>query len=257
MNPIFISFFNKQKNQVYSIKLNKKINNNVKENSYGNTTTYIFSQYLFIESVLNKEIEVPMNNDYNLYSSFIQFSSTNYPIYSEKNSVGVKIDSFAFYMAIQLTFKVTHTVISTRPNDLTFFCYYNKAFIHNFSIGKVAYNNNILITNKYKRLDYQQKYQNRIRTNFIGYGNDTTSSFFNTIFYKNNTPQVNIKNRTHKLFFKKLRSTKAIRKATLGDDYNKRFKSNTQITSFIKLYVNSQIRKRSIFKPKAIFPQHV
>jgi len=253
MNPILISFFNKQKSPH---KLAKETNAETKNNP----VSCIFSQYLFIENILYKKIGVPTNKDYNIYSSFIHFSSINNPIYYKEPFAAIKIDSFAFYMAIQLAFKVKHTSIISRPNDLSFFCYYNKAFIDNFSVVKQnSASKNTFTINKYSRLDYQRKLQTRIQTNFIFNGVRAGCSFFNRIFSKNNTHIISSNNKTSKLFSKKLRSTKAIRGATLEDNYTKRFKSSEQLTSFIKVYKNTQNRQHSvtsIFKSKAIFPQH-
>lgn len=253
MNTILISFFNKQKSLP---KLNKKTNTETKNNAI----SCIFSQYLFIENILYKEISVSVNKDYNIYSSFIHFSSINNSIYYKKPFVTIKIDSFAFYIAIQLAFKVKHAPIISRPNDLSFFCYYNKAFIDDFSIGKQDFTQKSnSITNKYSRLDYQRKLQTRTQTNFISNGVQAGCSFFNIIFCKNNTHIVSSNNMTSKFFSKKLRSTKAIRGATLEDNYTKRFKSDAQLTSFIKVYKNTQNRKHSVtstFKSKAIFPQY-
>jgi len=68
------------------------------------------------------------------------------------------------------------------------------------------------------------------------------------------------KKKVKKLFAKKLRSTKAIRGAALEDEYTKRFQSQEQKISFIKLYKKAQTRRKSVagvFKPTAVFPQSI
>jgi len=258
MNPILTSFFNKQKNQSYSSRSNKK---KVTKNKFiirNTSATYIFSQYLHIENILYRKASLPSYKDYNIYSSFIELSGVDTLNYHEKTDNKAKVDIFGFYRAIQLAFKMTHCLIKIRPNEVAFFYYYNKAFINNFYIIKNISDNN-LVANNYTRFDYQRKLQIRTQSNFVFNGSQVGFSFFNKVFSQNNTPFISRKKKVAKIFSKKLRSTKVIRSATLEDNYTKRFNSRRQFTSFLKLYKGRRFRKKSatyIFKSKAIFPKN-
>jgi len=258
MNSLTTSFFTKQKQLKHSVANSNK-NKFVVSNS---AATYIFDQYVFAEDTLYKASpSVCESENSKLYAIFLQLS----PLYIVKAGSSLtpsaKLDTFVFYMALQLGFKVNHSMVTGRPNDLAFFCYYSKAFRNNFHISYFFdVSKQINCATKQSRLDYQRKFASRRQGTFIRNGSQSGVSLFNRIFSKNDSSFIAPKKKVKKLFAKKLRSTKAIRGAALEDEYTKRFQSQEQKISFIKLYKKAQTRRKSVagvFKPTAVFPQSI
>ena len=258
MNSTTTSFFIKQKQFKYSVaKTNKS-----EFVLFNSTATYIFDQYLFTEKALyNTSLSVYESQDPQVYATFLHLSSLS-TVYSGHSIMpSVKLDIFAFYITLQLAFKVNYSLITGRPNDLAFFCYYNKAFRNNFYISSsFDVSKQTICATKHSRFDYQRKFESRKQGTFIRNGSQNGVSLFNRIFCKNNSYFIATKKKVQNFFSKKLRSTKAIRGAVLEDKYSKRFQSQEQKLSFIKFYKKAQIRRKSVvdvFKSIAIFPQSI
>jgi len=224
-----------------------------------NKATYTFGQYLFIEKTFYGLYKVPSYREYNLYKSFVLFSTISTLKSCEIHFTTSILDSFAVYFATHLNFKTAHSVIYVRPNALGFFSYYKKSFITRL-VEEVE---SCLVVSKTIRLDYQRKLQNRRQSNFVLNGTYSNFSFFNTLFFRNNPLTFKTKNK--KLFKKKLRSKKAIRKlieAEISEDshivYTKRFSNQKQKRRFFASYKRVQLRfKAPNFVPTTLFPKKI
>ena len=248
MHTNFDSFFTKQKQTKHLFTQYKKTDH----------VNQIFSQYLFVEDVLRKSNVQSVNSEQNIYSAYMQYSSlTNYEKCPTKFNT-TKLDAFSYYLSIQLAFNVTYMPINSRPNDLSFFCYYNNAFGNNFAILKSIH----IVNNKYTRLNYQRNLQSIRQSTFLRNGTQNSLAFFNNLFIKNNTDVISLKKRNVNLFTKKFRSTKTLRsivlKKNIKKSITKRFKSQHEVKPFFKFY-NAMYARRSIrfSKSVSIFPQNI
>lgn len=237
----FASFFKKQKQ---TKRLCKR-----KQYKKTDQVNQIFSQYLFVEDTLQKSNLQTFNKEQNIYSSFVQYSSltncTKPPI--QFNSI--KLDIFAYYLSIQLAFKVTHNIINSRPNNLAFFCYYNNAFSNNFAIIKSL----SIANNKYTRIHYQRNLQSIRQSTFLRNGTQSSLGFFNNLFIKNNTDVIILKKRNANLFVSKFRSTKTLRSVVLKKNVTKRFKS---LLKAKLLHTMCNRRNIAFYKKVSAFPQN-
>lgn len=261
MDQFTTSFITKQKlvNNSLAVTGRNYANNFVASNT---AATYIFDQYLFREDLIyTSSVPSCTYEEPTFFSNILRLSALSHvncnTFFPDKH----KLDIFAFYITVQLAFKVNHSVILARPNDLAFFCYYNKAFSGVGSVINYSFdlNKQLISATKQSRLDYQRKFDSRRQGTFVTNGSQRAVSLFNRVFFKNNSSFTS-KKKVQTFFSKKLRSTKAIREAALENDYRKRFQSQKQKQSFIMLYKKTQKRRVSavsLFKPVALFPQSI
>lgn len=244
MHTNFDSFFIKQKQTKHLFVQYKKTD-------YVNQ---IFSQYLFVENILQKSQAQSIHSEQNIYSVYIQNSSLTNCVKCANKLDAIKLDMFSYYLSIQLAFNVIYNVINSRPNDLTFFCYYNNAFVNNFA----TLNSINIINNKDTRLNYQRNLQSIGQGTFLINGIQNSLVVFNNLFSKNNTDVISLKKRNVNLFAKKFRSTKTIRSVILKKSITKRFKSQLEVKPFLKFY-NLMYTRRSIqfYKSVSSFPQNI
>ena len=261
MDQFTTSFITKQKlvNNSLAVTGRNYANNFVASNT---AATYIFDQYLFREDLIyTSSVPSCTYEEPTFFSNILRLSALSHvncnTFFPDKH----KLDIFALYITVQLAFKVNHSVILARPNDLAFFCYYNKAFSGVGSVINYSFdlNKQLISATKQSRLDYQRKFDSRRQGTFVTNGSQRAVSLFNRVFFKNNSSFTS-KKKVQTFFSKKLRSTKAIRGAVLENDYCKRFQSQKQKQSFIMLYKKTQKRRVSavsLFKPVALFPQSI
>jgi hypothetical protein len=260
MDLFTTSFLTKQKqvNKSFAVTRCNYENKFVVSNT---AATYIFDQYIFREDLIyTSSVPSCTYEEPTLFFDFLRLSALSHVNCNAYFPDSQKLDIFAFFITVQLAFKVNHSAILARPNDLTFFCYYNKAFArgsrinYSFDVSK-----QLICATKQSRLDYQRKFDSRRQGTFVTNGSQRAVSFFNRVFFKNNNTFTS-KKKVQNFFSKKLRSTKAIRGAVLENDYRKRFQSQKQKHAFIMLYKKTQKRRvsaLSLFKPVALFPQSI
>jgi len=261
MDLFTTSFITKQKlvNNSFAVTGRNYANNFVASNT---AATYIFDQYLFREDLIyTSSVPSCLYEEPTLFSNFLRLSALSHVNCNNSFPDKHKLDTFAFFLTVQLAFKVNHSAILARPNDLAFFCYYNKAFASSGSGINYSFdvNKQLICATKQSRLDYQRKFDSRRQGTFVTNGSQRAVSLFNMVFFKNNNAFTS-KKKVQNFFSKKLRSTKAIRGAVLDNDYRKRFQSQKQKHSFIILYKKTQKRRVSavsLFKPVALFPQGI
>jgi DNA-directed RNA polymerase beta subunit len=261
MDLFTTSFITKQKlaNNSFAVTGRNYANNFVVSNV---AATHIFDQYLFREdAIYTSSVPSCTYEEPTFFSNFLRLSALSHANLTIAFPDNHKLDIFGFFITVQLAFKVNHSVILARPNDLAFFCYYNKAFASGGSGISYSFdvNKQLICATKQSRLDYQRKFDSRRQGTFVTNGSQRAVSFFNMVFSKNNNASTS-KKKVQNFFSKKLRSTKAIRGAVLENDYRKRFQSQKQKQSFIILYKKTQKRRVSavsLFKPVALFPQSI
>jgi hypothetical protein len=244
MHTNFDSFFTKQKQTKHLFVQYKKTDH----------VNQILSQYLFVENILQKSQAQFINSEQTIYSVYIQNSSLTNCIKCVTKFYSIKLDVFSYYLSIQLAFNVIYSAINSKPNDLTFFCYYNSAFVNNFATLKSIN----IVNNKSTRLNYQHNLQSIKQSTFLINGIQNSLAVFNNVFSKNNTDIVSLKKRHGNLFAKKFRSTKTIRNIILKTSITKRFNSQLEAKPFLKLY-NIMYTRRGIqfYKSVSIFPQNI
>jgi hypothetical protein len=260
MNLFTTSFITKQKQTNKSFAVTRR-NHESKFVASNTAATHIFDQYLFREDLIyTSSVPSCSYEEPTIFASFFRLSALSHLNCNGNFPARHKLDIFSFFITVQLAFKVNHSAILARPNDLAFFCYYNKAFAissrinYSFDVSK-----QFICATKQSRLDYKRKFDSRRQGTFITNGSQSGVSFFNRVFCKNNNSFTS-KKKVQKFFSKKLRSTKAIRGAVLENDYRKRFQSQKQKQTFITLYKKMQKRRvsaLSFFKPVALFPQSI
>jgi hypothetical protein len=261
MDLFTTSFITKQKlvNNSFAVTGRNYANNFVASNV---AATHIFDQYLFREdAIYTSSVPSCTYEEPTFFSNFLRFSAlshSNLTIAFPDNH-NHKLDIFGFFITVQLAFKVNHSVILARPNDLAFFCYYNKAFASGGSGISYSFdvNKQLICATKQSRLDYQRKFDSRRQGTFVTNGSQRAVSFFNMVFSKNNNASTSkIKSKTFflKSFVRPRPFAELSLKMTIVRGFSHKSKSSLSLYFIKRLkkgaYLQLVYLSRLLFSPK-------
>jgi len=189
MDKSFFSFFNRQQKvaPIYkkrSFIINKQVS--LLPKFIKRTSIAIFPSYLFVENLLQNQINLSGSVKNTIYSNFILLSQIILSKTHTQNTF-VKItslDIFVYYFIRQFSFKVMHTSLIERPNPLFYFMTYPYIFFRTPLKKSLVFN-----VSKYSRFDYQFKLQARLQPTFR-INNINNFALFNNLFIENNNDSI-------------------------------------------------------------------